>query len=260
MQTIETMASIEGRRLLHSIFRELRFERQLSAFRILFTTWKICTSELNTGDFSNKDITILHKIGIFKGTSIWMEEIVNRFFFSSVLSLVYFGAAFLILVIGLNRFTDYVPLFLLIAAVVFESTMLMVMFLTMLFSPKDDSYYTEEGNNDVSSKDEILIEIGEIGRDLASVVVQLENLHDTFKGIIAVQTDMVESLKEANRINMDLAKPNPELIDHLKKTNQELEQFKNTFGEINQSISQIKDQKIDEKVKEQIAKIIKNNI
>lgn len=259
MQTIETIASIEGRRLLHSIFRELRFERQLSSFKILYTTWKICTSELNIGDYSNRDITILHKIGFLKGTSLWMEEIVNRFFFSSVLSLVYFGAAFLILVIGLNRFTDFVPLFMLIAAVVFESTMLIVMFLTMLFSPKDDSYYSEEGGGNESNNEELLIEIGEIGRDLASVVVQLENLHDTFKGIIAIQTDMVESLKEANKINMQLAKPNPELIEHLKNTNEELLQFKNSFSEINKSIEQIKDEKIDDKVKEQIAKIIKGN-
>lgn len=259
MQTIETIASIEGRRLLHFIFRELRFERQLNSFKILLTTWKICTSELKIGDFSNRDITILHKIGFWKGTLLWMEEIVNRFFFSSVLSLVYFGAAFLILVIGLNRFTNFVPLFLLITAVIFESTMLIMMFLTMLFSPKDDSYY-EEDHNSNEIKDELLLEIGEIGRDLASAVVQLENVNDAFKSIIAIQNDLVDSLKEANKINMNLSQPNPELIEHLKKTNTELEQFKNSFAEINNVIEQIKDEKIDEKVKEQISKIIKSSI
>ena len=35
MLSIETIASIEGRKLLHSLFRELRFERQLSPFKIL---------------------------------------------------------------------------------------------------------------------------------------------------------------------------------------------------------------------------------
>lgn len=259
MQTIETIASIEGRRLLHSIFRELRFERQFNSFKILLTTWKVCTSEQNIGNISNKDISILHKIGFLKGSAVWMEEIVNRFFFSSVLSLVYFGAAFLILVIGLNRYIDGIPLFLLIAAVVFESTMLIVMFFTMLFSPKDDSYYDEENTNE-TTKDELLLEIGEIGRDLASAVEQLENVNSAFKSIITIQHDMVESLKEVNRINMELSQPNPELIEHLRKTNVELEQFQNSFHELNKSISQIKDEKIDEKVKEQISKIIKNNL
>ena len=259
MLNIETIASIEGRKLLHSIFRELRYERQLSALKILFITWKLCTSELNVGNYINQDITILHKIGFWRGTAIWMEEIINRFFFSSVLSLVYFGAAFLILVIGLNRFTDFVPLEILISAVIFETSMLILMFLTMLFSPKDDSYYIDDKVEN-STQDELLLEIGEIGRDLASVVVQLENMHGAFKDIITIQQNLVDSLKEANKINQELAQPNPELIEYMKLTNKELNEFKNTFSQINLSLSEIKNEKIDDIVKKNIASLLKNNI
>ncbi len=259
MLNIETIASIEGRKLLHSIFRELRFERQLSPFKILYITWKICTSELNVGNYTNQEVNILHKIGFLRGTGIWLEEIINRFFFSSVLSLVYFGAAFLILVIGLNRFTDYVPLEMLIFSVLFEASMLILMFITMFFSPKDDSYYVEENNNN-STQEELLLEIGEIGRDIASVVVQLEKMHDVFKDMIGVQSNLVESLKEANKINMELSTPNPDMINYLKQTNDELQKFKSTFGEINIALEDIKNEKIDDMVKKHISGLLKDKL
>lgn len=259
MLSIETIASIEGRKLLHSIFRELRFERQLSPFKILYITWKICTSELNVGNYTNQDLTILHKIGFLRGTAIWMEEIINRFFFSSVLSLVYFGAAFLILVIGMNRFTDYVPLQIMIFSVMFEATMLILMFFTMLFSPKDDSYFIDESGGN-GTQDELLLEIGEIGRDLASVAVQLENIHDSFKELVVIQSNIVESLNVANKINTQIIQPNPEMIEYMKQTNQELLEFKNTFAELNKSMIEIKNEKIDDLVKKHLSEILKNKL
>lgn len=259
MLSIETIASIEGRKLLHSIFRELRFERQLSPLKILFITWKICTSELNVGNYTSQEITILHKIGFIRGTGIWLEEIINRFFFSSVLSLVYFGAALLILVIGLNRFTDFVPLEVLIFSVIFEASMLILMFITMFFSPKDDSYYVDVKDSD-STQDDLLLEIGEIGRDLASVVVQLEKMHDVFKDMINIQTNLVDSLREANKINMNLSNPNPDMIEYLKQTNDELQKFKNTFGEINVALEDIKNEKIDDVVKKHISGLLKDKL
>ena len=259
MLSIETIASIEGRKLLHSLFRELRFERQLSPFKILYITWKICTSELNVGNYTNQNVTILHKIGFLRGTAIWMEEIINRFFFSSVLSLVYFGAAFLILVIGMNRFTEYVPLSIMIFSVMFEATMLMLMFLTMLFSPKDDSYFIEDSSGN-GTQDELLLEIGEIGRDLASVAVQLENMHDSFKELVGIQSNIVESLNAGNKINTQIIQPNPEMIEYMKQTNQELIEFKNTFAELNKSMIDIKNEKIDDLVKKHLSEILKNKL
>lgn len=259
MLSIETIASIEGRKLLHSLFRELRFERQLSPFKILYITWKICTSELNVGNYTNQDVTILHKIGFFRGTAIWMEEIINRFFFSSVLSLVYFGAAFLILVIGMNRFTDYVPLEIMIFSVMFEATMLILMFFTMLFSPKDDSYFIEEKSRH-DTQDELLLEIGEIGRDLASIAVQLENMHESFKDLVGIQGNLVECLNEANKINTQIIQPNPEMIEYMKQTNNELIEFKNTFSELNKSMIDIKNEKIDDIVKKHLSEILKEKL
>ena len=259
MQKIDTISSIEGRKLLHAIFRELKFERQLSSFNILSTLWKLCTNELETKKYSNFNVVIQHRLGVRRGTALWMEEIVNRFFFSSVLSFVYFGAALLIVIIGINRFTDFVTKEFVIASVIFEATMLILMFIIMLFAPNDDSYYEDSSIED-DSTEELLLEIGEIGRDLAAVIVTLEKLTDSFKVVHQDQKELINAIKEHSQLTNQAISPNPEMIEHLKKTNESLEEFRSGLTNVNENLSQLKNEEIKAAVRAELEGIIQKKL
>ena len=84
MKKIDTLSSLEGRSLLRDIFRELRVEKQVSGLATLGICWKICVHEKEIHRSVKKDYTIVHKLGILGGTALWMEEIVNRFYFSTI--------------------------------------------------------------------------------------------------------------------------------------------------------------------------------
>jgi len=254
MRTINILSSIEGRKILHTIFRELQFEKQKNSIAILLIMWKICTHEINLNKYSNIKINVSHPLGFYKGTFLWLEEIVNRFYFSSFLSFVYFGAAFIILSIGIYRFTDYISINIVFSSIIFEVLMLILMFLVMLFSPKDDSYYSEDEKDD-SSK-ELILEIGEIGRDLAAVVVVLEKLTVSFNNINNDQIELINKVTKIAENTTAAISPNPKMIEHLQVTNTNFEKFNNTLDALNKSLSEIKDEKLNSTIKFEIQKII----
>ena len=80
MREISTLSSLEGRSILRDIFRELRFERQMGTAKILALTWRICIRERDLQKYGKEPIRVLHVLGTISGTSLWLEEIVNRFF------------------------------------------------------------------------------------------------------------------------------------------------------------------------------------
>ena len=65
------------------------------------------------------------------------------------------------------------------------------MFIVMVFSPSDaeDLQIDEEDQEDISK--ELITEIGEIGRDFAVAVVQLEKLNDNLASLISRQDEIL---------------------------------------------------------------------
>lgn len=138
MRKVDSLSSADGRKIIHEIFHELKYKKQLSSISILANCWKICVYDIDLTKYINTEDQIEHRLGLFKGTAIWMEEIVNRFYFSVINSFVYFGAAVLLVIIGVRRFSDSIDDRFVIAGVVFEALMLFFMFIVMFFSPSDD--------------------------------------------------------------------------------------------------------------------------
>jgi hypothetical protein len=138
MKKIDNISSIDGRLLLQQIFHQIRFERQRNSISTLFILWRICISDTEINQYLNpeQDITIMYKLGFWRGTLLWLEEIVNRYYFSTINSFVYFGAAVLLVFIGINRFTDKVDDSTVVYGLAFEAIMLIAMFIVMLFTPK----------------------------------------------------------------------------------------------------------------------------
>lgn len=172
MLTFETLATPPGRALLRDIYRDLRFEKHVGALSTMGVLWRICTTERDLFRTVNRDVTVLHPLGLWSGTGLWMQEIVNRYFYAAINAFVYIGAAFLLVAIGLNRTKIIDTPSIVVAAIIVEATLLVVLFAVMFFSPPDDDVMSAEaGESDVSK--ELLRELGEIGRDYAAMAVQL---------------------------------------------------------------------------------------
>ncbi len=254
MEKIDTLTSLEGRKLLQETFLHLRFKRQLSSIRSLLISWKICVFEKDISRYIDKEISLVHSLGFFSGTALWMEEVVNRFYFSSINSFVYFGAAVLLVIIGIRRFSEGVDDSLVIAGVVFEALMLLVMFVVMLFTPNEDGVYDED------SEDNIRAEIGEIGRDFAAVVIQMEKLNDALAGLTMQQEQLINSMKNtADNVSQAIA-PNPQMIETMKQTNESLREFKNTVESLKSAADQLKKNEIEAAVRKELERILVEKI
>ena len=162
MLQIESLSSLEGRSVLHDVFREFRYTKRMNTISTLALCWRICTKERELYRFADAEVTVLHPLGIFSGTGLWMEEIVNRFYFSTINSFVYFGAAILLVSVGFRRIYDDLPDSIVIGSVIFEALMLMFMFVVMFFSPTEEE---AERSSENSTVEELVREVGEIARD-----------------------------------------------------------------------------------------------
>lgn len=263
MKQIETLSSLEGRALLWSIYQELRFEKQLSSLSTLLLLWRIATNEREIFKYVNQEVTVIHPLGIFGGTSLWMEEIVNRFYFSTINSFVYLGAAILLLLVGMRRFTENFNDTYVIIGVGFESLMLIFMFVVMLFSPPDEGTQAPgqngSGENENSVTD-LIIEVGEIATDFATVVVNLENLSESLKEILYSQNQLITSVNKLAESNAMAVSPNPQLLETMKNTNEALLEFKNSVNNLNIAAEALKREEIEIAVRKEVERILVNKI
>ncbi len=251
MNKIENFGTYEGRELLRQIYRELRYEKQRGSFSSLATTWKIATSEIELAKYCKQEVTIMHSLGFFKGTSLWLEEIVNRFFFSTINSFVYFGAAVLLVLIGVRRFSDNVSDDIVIYGIIFEAVLLIFMFLIMLFTPSDDLFEDNVSDNDIQHSD-LLTEVGEISRDFAAATVQLEQITDRLATMINSQKESVVLLTDLISHSKDLAEPNPKMISTMAETNVLLGQFQEKINTMVEAMDKIQSEEIRSAVRQEL--------
>lgn len=258
MEQIETLSSVEGRKLLYRIYQELRYQKQMSNFAILSLTWRICTTEREISRYTKEDVQVLHPLGFFRGTALWMEEIVNRFYFSTINSFVYLGAAILLVLIGVRRFSTTVSDTIVIAGVAFEALMLLFMFIVMLFTPSEDALPINHEQNE--TENELLVEIGEIATDFATAVAKLEALGENVKNLLIQQTEILSLLRESNEMTRQIISPSPKLLEIMEATNNSLREFNDTLEKLNQSATQLKQEEIEIAVRRELEKFFANMI
>jgi len=259
LKKIETLSSINGRKTLIKLFKELRYEKQLSSFMTLFLTWRICVRERELWRYMKEEVTVLHPLGLISGTSLWMQEIVNRFYFSTINSFVYFGAAILLALIGIRRFSDHVTETMVISGIAFEALMLIFMFVIMLFTPNDEALEDIE-NEDDNSINDLIVEIGEIGRDFAAAVGQLENISSSVNEMIRQQVDLINIVNQIAKNSADAISPNPKMLDTMRVTNIALEEFKNSVQGFSAAADNLKKEEIEISVRKEVEKVLVNKL
>ncbi len=252
MEKISTLSTIQGRKVLIELFKFLRYEKQYSSFRCLFKTWQICLNNDDLSKILDRDISVIHKLGFFAGTSLWLQEIVNRFYFSTINSFVYFGAAILLALIGIRRFSDHITDTVVISGVAFESLMLLLIFFIMLFTPNDE--ILEDNENDANN--DLLIEIGEIGTDLVAAVNKLDNLTSAIEQLIKEQLNLINITNQIAKNTADAVSPNSQMLETMRSTNFLLEEFRTNIELLNKTINDLKIKEIKEAVKEELENLL----
>lgn len=262
MKKIDTMSSFSGRLLIQEIYQEMRYEKQRSSLSCLLDCWKICTHEKDINKYVDIKATILHPLGIWRGTGLWMEEVVNRFYFTTINSFVYFGAAILLVLIGLRRFSEKLDDNMVIAGIIFEALLLVFMFIVMLFTPNEEINLDKSNKENESDelKDELLTEIGEISRDFAASVVNLEVISEKLEKVSKNQSLLLEKFSEISGNLANAVSPNPEMINAMKDTNSTLKEFTITVQMLNESAKKIHREEIENSVRKELEKIISEKL
>ena len=258
MEQIQTLSTIRGREVLRGIYREMRFERQLSSYAVLTACLRICIGERDLMRYGRNDITIVHALGFFAGVSLWLQEIVNRFYFSTVSSLVYLGAAFLLLIVGAYRFTSMIGSEFVVAGIALEATLLMLLFVIMFFSPSDDYGEAEADAADEgeSELNQIVREIGEISSDYAAFSTQVDDVTATLSSLAARQDQLIEVMRETSEQNAQMIAPQPELLDTMQKTNQALHQFTETVQNLVGAAEALRREEVERSVRQEVERLL----
>ncbi len=254
---IENLATVKGRLLLKDIFHSLRYEKQRSAIAVFLICWRICISGKNIDRYLNVETKVVYPLGIRRGTILWMEEIINRYYFSALNSFVYFGAAILLVLIALQRFSDIMDNRFVIAGVFFEALLLVFMFIVMLFSPNEDLLDEED---DSSTGEDLISEVGEIGTEFAAAVMQLENLTQALTDINQQQKEMVYEVMKMANANALAVSPNPEMMLIMSETNKTLREFKETIEKLNESTNKLQQKQVEDVVREELSRILVKKI
>lgn len=258
MEQIQTLSTLRGRNLLRDIFRELRFDKQIGGLTVLGICWRLCVHEKELFRFSTHNATVLHSLGLFSGTSLWLQEVVNRFYFSTINSLVYFGAAILLVIIGLRRFSTVVGNELVITAIALEAFLLLLMFLVMFFTPPEDtSSDTPPDSTAAESESQQLIrEIGEISSDYAGFTDQMDEITTALSSLVARQDELIASVNDMARIATQAVSPQPELIHTMQQTNTALREFHTTVAELAGAARLLRREEILQAVRYEVERVL----
>jgi gas vesicle protein len=259
MIQIQTLASIEGRSLLRDLYKELRFERQMSGIASLLATLRICIGETEIGRISKREAFILHPLGVRRGITLWMQEIVNRYYFSAISSFVYFGAAILLALVGMNRFTSGVSNSYVIAGLVLESGILIAMFIVMFFAPPDEEDL-RSGEEEESEARELIREIGEISSDYAGFTSRAEELTDTLSGLTARHDELISAVNESVRTAVMAVAPQPELLQQMSEATKAMKEFTKAVQEFTATAQEIRTKETQLLVRAEVERIIQGRL
>jgi len=257
---ITSLDSISGRKYLQDIYSELKFQKNYGSINLLYALWKICINPKNIKKYSSIDLNVAYSQGFFRGTALWMEEIFNRHYFSTLNAFVYFGAAILLLLVGIRKFSSYINDTIVILGFVFEASLLILMFIFLLFSPKDEIDTLETGEEENESEKELLDEIGEIARDMADSTFQLQKINANLSELISSQNNLINNIQTFSQNLVQTVAPNTELLNAMHNVSLSLNNFEKQLTELNNDLQNIKVMNIQASIRQELEKFLMNNI
>lgn len=257
METLQTLSSFRGRAIVRDVFRELRYERQNGALASLVACWRICTTEKDLHRSTRHEVTVSYPLGILGGTRLWLEEIVHRFFYSAVNSFVYLGAALLLSLVALYRFTETLSSNAVIAAVLIEAALLVLLFILMFFSPPESPEMETGASAEPESElQELVREIGEISTDYATVSSQMDDVVNALSSMVVRQEEMIEVVRKLADATHKAVSPQPEMLSAMAETTNELRTFTAVVHSLKEASHSLRRAEVERAVQREVERII----
>lgn len=257
---ISSLDTIKGRKLLKTIYFDLKFNRLLNSFSALVILFRICINKNNIQRYTDIDIDINHNLGFLRGTALWMQEIFNRYYFSMLNAFVYFGAAILLLLVGIRRFSDLINDTIVIFGFILEASLLILMFIFLLFSPKDDIIEEVEREENPDKTADLIDEIGEIARDFADASLKLGYINQNMIELQNSQKQLISTLEQVAKNLGKAISPNDEMIEIMRNTNSQLNTFNDSITKLNSELQLVKQENMNYLVRKNIESLLINNL
>jgi len=198
---------------------------------------------------------------LLRGTAVFLEEIINKFYFSTILSLVYFGAAVLLVLLGVNKFYDKADDSIVIYGIIFEVTMLIFVFIVMLFSPSVDvSNLKNDDDTEEELGKELLDEMGEISKDFAITSTQLDKISEHLIATADKQTELINQLNNIAQTLAEISNPNPKMVSIMEQSNIKLAEFNQQLASLIQTTNQLQKEQIQHAVRQELEKVFAEKV
>ncbi len=249
MITVPSLASPAGRKIYRELYRILREQRHLGAWEALRTLWAIAVRSRLLESYFDEPVTIEHPLGVWSGTQLWLEEIVSQYYYSTVVSFVYAGAAILLVVVGLRRFSAIVGDTVVMMSIGLEALLLLMLFTVMFFRGEDEDPTTMK-------IDELLREVGEIGRDIAASVMTFDKVAEKLQCIVEETGRLSAAAENAARASLRATSPAPELIERIAELNAALSKLSADIEQLRKVSGTLERERIELTVRRELERLL----
>ncbi len=247
MEQLTTLSTFSGREALQRVYFSV-LERT-GTLSLLATMLRVCTGSLPIAALLKTETSVQHPLGFFRGLSLFMQEIVYKHYLSSIHSLVYFGAAVLLTIVGLYRFTESVSEPLVVGAVILEAALLGLLFVVGMFSPPDYAHKPVDTESEIQ---QLVREVGEISADYAGFSMQVDTVTQALGGIQQRMDELIASVNEMSRAATAATSPPSEMLEVMHSTTESLRNLQTTVIQLVKATDDIKDREVRLQVRAQL--------
>ncbi|RMF35616.1 MAG: hypothetical protein D6747_02170 [Chlorobiota bacterium] len=249
MITITSLATPQGRRLYRELYRILRDERHYGSWETLRMLWNMAARSRGLEGYFEQPVTIEHPLGARAGTRLWLEEILSRYYYSTIVSFVYGGAAILLVVVGLRRFSAGISDTVVMLSIGLEALLLIVLFAVMFFR-------RDEEDPTAKRIEELIAEVGEIGRDFAASTMTLERIAEQLQGLTAETARLAEAAEHAATAAQRTTSPAPELIERIAELNATLSNVSASVEQLQRAARAIEHEHIERTIRRELERLL----
>ena len=130
----------------------------------------------------------------------------------------------------------------------------------MYFTPPEEPDIDSGQDSSSNATDELLREMGEIGRDYAAMAVQLEAISGSLSDLVDRQDGIVNSMRASVDAAVSAVSPNPELLESMKSTTGALDRFAVSVEALSERLQVVERQEVERLVRVELEKILSRKI
>lgn len=142
-ETVKDLETLEGRRLLHDFFHDRRVKNALE-IKTLMECWRLARKGTELQFRDGRRVRFETNLGFRLGTRVFLEEIVNGYFYNTIQGLVYAGA--MVVLITAAMYLAGYSIWFALAGLSLEAALLLLLAVVTAFGGSDEPAATSAGH------------------------------------------------------------------------------------------------------------------